>query len=181
MSDNKFVRWDEDTDPPQEQCQGTVASGQCPYKKEPGIDYCPRCKGAISGHQKRAAVRNYQLTKFQAKMEQKADSSAVKSLREEIGILRMTLETVINRCQDESELLMSSNKIENLVVKIEKLVTSCHRLEKSSNFLIDKTTILKLATAIIDIVTEEVNDADAVDKIGSRIIEEVLASENIDE
>ena len=95
----------------------------------------------------------YKLEKFQARVEHFKVNPAVKSLRSEIGILRMTLENVINKCRDENDLLMASQKIGDLVMKIDRLVLSAHKLESSMGELLDKMAALNLSNQIIEIIT----------------------------
>jgi hypothetical protein len=134
--------------------------------------FCGRHKGNTTASETANNIRNYRLTKFRAQIEEKADSSAIKSLREEIGITRQVLETFINRCEDETDLMIHSNKISDLVIKIEKLVSSCHRLERSTGQLLDKSAIIQVAGMFVEIVSEYVPDriqAEISDKLLSTI------------
>lgn len=166
----KFERTDGPDDP--DRCQGIVKSGQCPFKRVPPSKFC-RMHGANHGleNAQKEEIRNYQLAKWQAKMIDKAENPKVKSLREEIGILRMTLETVIQRCKDDEELLMFSNKISDLVMKIEKVVASCHRLETSTGQLLDRTLALNFASQIVNIVSEIIPDPEIIDTISGRLLD----------
>lgn len=173
----KFVRCEAD-DP--NRCQAITKSGQCPYKADEGIKFCPMHKGNGAAAEKEKNVRNYRLTKFRAQIEEKADSDAIKSLREEIGITRQVLETFINRCEDETDLMIHSNKIGDLVLKIEKLVSSCHRLERSTGQLLDKTAIIQVACMFVDIIGEYVSD-EIQAEISNRLVETILNVEVTDD
>src|SRR2546421_361414 len=84
----------------------------------------------------------HDIAKWQTRLDEFADNDKIKSLREEIGVLRILLEETMSRCHDTNELLLYSNKISELVIKIEKVVASCHRLENATGMLLDKSAAL---------------------------------------
>jgi len=183
MSDNKFERCEPD-DP--HRCQASGKHGQCPYKameKPDGSGYfnhCPRHNASRVKEFERASMRNYRLGKFQARVEEFADNDQVKSLREEVGITRMMLEETVNQCQSNTDFVLASNKISDLVMKIEKLVASCHKLEQSTGFLLDKASITRLADSIIEIVSERV-DEDVARDVAMAIMAEIVGADNSEE
>lgn len=174
--DNKFVRCAEPDDP--DRCQGVCKSGQCPYKKEPGLEYCPMHMASGKTGLEKKAMRNYRLGKHQLRVEEFADNDQVKSLREEVGITRMLLEEIVNRCADANDLLMYSNKISQLVGQIEKLVVSCDRLERSTGMLLDKTRVTHLADVIINIIGMHITDPEALPQISHQILAEIIGVES---
>lgn len=174
--ENKWVRFNEDIHPLEKQCQISGKFGQCPFLIEEGGRYCPRHKGRGAYQDKQTASRNYNLTKFQARVEHFADSRGVKNLREEIGILRLTLEEVMNQCKDETDLVLQSQRISEIILRIEKLVTSCHKLEESTGYLIDKATLLRLAARMVTIMEEFVTDPEARAKISIALVREIEAN-----
>jgi hypothetical protein len=179
MLQNKFERCEPD-DP--NRCQASGKQGQCPYKAEQKVDgtyfsHCIRHNASRRREDENKRMRNFRLGLFQQRMEEFADNDQVKSLREEIGITRLLLEEIIRTCQDSTQLVMASNKIADLVLKIEKLVTSCHRLEKSSGMLLDKATIQRLADSIINIISGHV-EPEVTSQIAMAIMQEIIGSEN---
>jgi hypothetical protein len=170
-TENKFERVPEDSP---ERCQGVGKTGQCPFKRIDGSEFCPRCAGASQGHIEKKKMSNYRLNRWQRRMEDFAESDTVKSLRDEIGITRMLLEEILNQCKDETDLLMHSNRISDLVIKIEKLVTSCHRLEKSSSMLLDKNRITHLANIVVDVIGEFVEDEDVIMNVAEKLLGEIM-------
>lgn len=105
-----------------------------------------------------ASLRNYNLTKFRAQLERHSNSDHIKSLRDEVGILRMMMETRLNKCHDEMDLMLQSGPIADLVLKIDRLVTSCHKLEGSMGELMDKTAVIQFANVIIGIIGEVLSE-----------------------
>ncbi len=168
--DYKIEKVAED-DPRRCQCTQTQY-GQCMNKQVEGSDYCIAHGGnhAINKRNKEA-MHNYQLTKWQAKLDQHRDSPNIKSLRDEVAILRMTLEERLNHCSTELDLILQSGPISDLVMKIDKLVNSCHKLEGSLGQLLDKQAILQFAGEVIDVITRNLDDPIKIDLISSGILE----------
>jgi hypothetical protein len=157
-----------------DRCQGVDSDGQCHHKRAAPSNYCPRHGGnrGIAAAEKEK-IRNYQLGKWRNRVNAFADNPEVKSLREEIGILRMMLETTLNKCQDDSDLIIYAGKIQELVRDIERVVNSCHKLEERTGVLLDKPTILTLADTFVRIIGEHVMDPDALEIIGTKLIDVV--------
>lgn len=167
-----YIRVEKD-DP--NRCQSNGAAGsQCQMRATPGSLYCRLHGGVAQNHR---INRNYRLTKFQARIEEFADNDKVKSLREEIGILRVMMEEIINRCNSSTDLILSSGKIADLVMRIEKLVNSCHRIEERTGMLLDKTAALKMADGIIEIIAAFVTPS-ILDNIALKILEVVVNAQD---
>jgi hypothetical protein len=172
MIESKFERVEE-SDP--RRCQSSYTNGQCPYKAAEGSSYCPMHGGnrAQEVAQKKI-IRGYHLAQWQTRANEFTDHDGVKSLREEIGIARVVLENVITSCKSQGELLLYSGKISDMLMKIEKLVTSCNKLESNLGMLLDKSSALSLATQIVAIISEEVKDENAIDAISNKIARAIL-------
>lgn len=171
--ESKFKRIEREDDP--NRCQAVHGKGQCIYLSTENSKYCPMHGGAAAenAHAK-VMKRKYQLAQWTQRVGEFADDDQVKSLREEIGILRMTLEQVVRQCKTDTDVLLWSGKIGDLVTKIEKVVTSCNRLEVSSGMLLDKSAALNLASQVVEIIARHVTDADAVDDISNDIIQVIV-------
>lgn len=153
-------------------CQAVIKSqGQCPNKATVLGGFCAAHGGnkAIVAQEKEN-IRNYQVAKWQTKLNRHADSPRIKNLRDEIAILRMTLEERLNRCHDESELLLQSHVISDLVGRIERLVKTCHTLEGSMGQLLDKQAVLNFASGVIKIISDELQDEEVLNRIADKII-----------
>jgi hypothetical protein len=165
--DNKFERV-EANDP--NRCQATNAHGQCPYKSGEHSSYCSMHgdNKAAEAHRKKL-LNMYHLSKWQNRVDEFSEHDNVKSLRSEIGIARMVMETILNQCNDKSDLLLYSGRIMEMLTKIQGLIVSCHKLESNLGQLLDKASALNLASQIVTIVAEEINDPQVTDRISSRI------------
>jgi len=158
-------RADSPEDP--ERCQGVIRSqGQCINKATPGSEYC-HAHGGNKGVEraKQESLSNYRLSKWQA------ESPHIKSLRDEVGILRMLMEETLNRCETNFDLIAQSQKISDLTMKITAVVEKCHRLEGSMGQLLDKKTIIQMANTFINIISEEDLPEETLDRLSGRIIE----------
>ena len=152
-------------------CQYTSKTkGQCRNKAVPNAKYCEYHTGAIIMHRRNEDQKfMYNLNKFKSRFIDFATNPAIKGLREEIGVLRLLLEAKINKCNDDHDLLMNSTGISNLVLSIERLVTSCHKLEINLGQLLDKNKAIQLADEIIQIITAEIEDEESIKKIAAQI------------
>lgn len=169
MSEYVFERVIDDNDP--DRCQAVGKHGQCPYKKVPGTNGCPRHGGNKAIEAKNnEAVRTYRLAMWQQRVNEFADDGKIKSLREEIGITRLLLEAQMNACTNNTELLINSHKISDLVMKLDKLVTSCHAMEMKMGMLLDRNAILQLGSVVVEIISEFVIDSDAREVASEKIL-----------
>jgi hypothetical protein len=174
MFGDEFKRVTDEADP--NRCQGMTAHGQCLIIAVPGGKYCKMHGGQESNQLAQKSIRNYRLLKFQARVNDFADNEQAKSLREEIGILRMVLEETLLRCEDENpekarlNLLIESSKITDMVSRIDKLVSSCHRLELATGGLLDKSAAIQLGAQIVSVISHHIDDENIIDAISAEIM-----------
>lgn len=156
-------------------CQAITAKGQCLIQSVEGSQYCIMHSGSSkNGENREKMIRQYRLAQWQQRVDEFSEHQGVKSLREEIGICRMILETIILQCKDQTDLLLYSAKITDLVGRIEKLVVSCNRLESSMGMLLDKTAALHLASQIVTIIGEHIPDGEVIDAVANDITMAIL-------
>ncbi len=151
-------------------CQQVTGHGQCLIIAQTGSPYCLAHSTGFESRQEKALIRNLRLTKWKSQVEEMADNPQVKSLREEIGVLRVILQETMNRCETANDLIMFSNKLSDIVIKIEKLVVSCHRLEEKTGALLDKSAALQLGAAFVDVIAKEITDEAILDRISDSIM-----------
>jgi len=152
------------------QCQSIIAGGQrqCNFRAAEGQNYCT-LHGGHDTNTERVKIKNYRLQQWKQRVDEFADHGQVKSLREEIGILRMILEETMTRCQNATELLLQTNNINSLVLNVERLVKSCHQLEERTGFLLDKTAIFNLCDQIVEIIGGHITEESALAVLGQQI------------
>lgn len=168
--DREMTKISEPDDP--NRCQGVCAAGQCPYKAVPGGTHCMRCGGnkQLDKIEKDSADM-YRVDMFKAKIAQMKNSGEVKSLVNEVAILRMVLEEQLRGCESTTDLLLHANRISDLVVKIDKLVVSCHKLEKNLGQHLDKGALIQFAGEVVTLIGNVVTDKEQVSAVADGILE----------
>ncbi len=144
-------------------CQAIRGDGdQCMNQKMDDSDFCPVHGGnRVETKKQQEVTRNYNLTRFRNEIDEKVRSSDFKSFREEIGILRLMLESRLNKCKDTEDLLLMSGPIGELVGRIQGAVLACHKLEGSMGKLLDKQAVIHFASVVIGIISKHVTPDEA--------------------
>ena len=156
-------------------CQAKGQKGQCPFRSVEGTKYCARHSGkSKQTRQNQEYISNYRLQQYQHRLEELGSSEQSKSLRDEIGILRMTLENILNNCETPHAFLLNAGKISDIATKIEKVVATCSRLEQSYGLVLDKTAVSTLANKIVDIIHKYVEDPIIIANISDEIVGEII-------
>jgi hypothetical protein len=145
----------------------------CPFLGAEGTDP-PLCVRHGANKQldkaERENIRLYRVAKWQGRIAELADSPKRKSLTEEVGVLRMVLEEVLNRCKTDEDIFMMSTRISELVRDIEKVVMSCSRLEATSGQTLDKVAAMNFATQVLEILGRHV-PVESLDPIAGELID----------
>ncbi len=156
-----------------ERCQYIrPTQGQCVNKACDGSTYCPAHGGNRGAQTKqKKKLRNYQLNKYKNRIAKKSNSSDILSLKDEIGILRLLIEEKINRCQDANDIIMMSGPLSDLIMKVERMVSSCTKLESRLGNFLDKNKIIQFAQTIVKIIAENITDEVILETISNQILE----------
>jgi hypothetical protein len=105
----------------------------------------------------------------------------LKSLREEIALARAMIERRLNLVESNADFLQACGTVNTYLLTLERLISSCHKLEVNLGALLSKGAILALAQEIVSILMIELEHIDGyetiVDRISERIIEAVAAQE----
>jgi hypothetical protein len=168
---SKFTKVAEDSP---DRCQAVSKNvGQCRYRRQEGSQYCPRHGGNRGAAAlKKEKLRNYHLGELMKKrVLEMSNSDDIKSLRDEIGIVRVMLEKRLNLLVDDHDVVMNTGPVMQMIQAIERLVVSCHRVEKDMGELLDRPQIMQFADEIIQSVTTHVSDKDVVFEIANDILE----------
>jgi len=167
-NDNSPVQKTHPDDP--NRCQAVNANGQCLNKAAENSKFC-----IVHGGNKakeadnKKLLRNYRLSKFQARLDEKVDSDSLKSLRDEIGILRILMEETLNKCETEVDIVLAAGTIGDLAVKIEKLVSSCNKIDKQLGQYLDKNQLTQIMMEIVSIIGDYITESKTLIKISERI------------
>lgn len=96
----------------------------------------------------------YKIARYKNQIGEKASSSRAKSLTEELAILRLTLETLMNGIEDDSQLIAQSQNISDIIDKIAKLATGAQRLDMATGETLDKTQLAAFADHLTLLVSK---------------------------
>jgi len=148
-------------------CIHVGPTGQCTREAQEGSDYCERHARAED-----IELKHYLLTEpsLNAAARRQNGVEEIKNLREEIVLCRVLAERRLNMVESNADFLAAIGTINTLFTTLEKLVSSCHRLETSLGTLLSKDALLALAKKIVDVLASEVKDEVLVDKITEKIL-----------
>lgn len=156
------------------QCQAVGKIGQCRLVSVTGSDKCIAHGGFHQAKSvKEQAMRHYLAAQWRATVGDMADSDDLKSLKTEIGILRMILIKIMNSCKTDQDLMMRSGTISDLVVKVQKVVESCHRLDQAWGQLLDKTQLAVFGQTIITLVAQFIHDPEVLQQFAAALVQEI--------
>jgi hypothetical protein len=152
-------------------CKHSLPHEQCWNEAEPGCDNCL----AHGGKSKAEAedTRLYHLAEVdnRTRLAELSSHERIKSLREEIGLVRILIEKRMNMIRTEADLLSACGPINNMLLTLEKLIKSCHSLEQSLGELLSKNSVVRLGQSICEIVIEELQEVEGHEEIIDRIVE----------
>lgn len=162
----------EPDDPHRCQAKGDIKEGQCPFTAVEGEIYCPKHNGTqMQARKALQRVHDYRLQIWQERVTEFSESENVRSLKGEIGILRLMIEQILNKCTDSSELVIYSGRISDLIVKLDKLMNSMNTFDTKMGMMLDKTAAITLASRVVDVISKHITEPTVVDAISSGIID----------
>jgi len=172
MQDSTIIKRISREDDPR-RCNHIIqGKGQCINVSVEGGNFCLVHGGnKILQAKAKSELRNYRLTRNKARLIELGNSSGIKSLRDEIAILRILLEERFNAITNDNELILQSGAMSEMIMKIERVVTSCQKLEERTGIMLDKAQVMNIAEQIIDIITNNISDPVIVEKISADIAE----------
>ncbi len=163
-----------------QRCQSVTASAQCPKRSIAGSDFCVAHAhiGQAELHERR--VRHYLLSNpdLQARLNRQAGIEEVRTLREEIYLARVMVETRLDLVEegDRGDMLAAFSNVNTYLQTIEKLVSSCHRMEISLGSLLSKASVFTIGQEIVSILVDELQNVDGYEEIVDRISERVVTA-----
>jgi len=124
--------------------------------------------------------RLYQLAEVddRAKLAHFSTHERIKSLREEIGLVRLLIEKRMNLIKNEADLLAACGPLNSMFLTLEKLIKSCHSLEQSLGELLTRDTVVRLGQTLCNIVIEELQGMEGHEEVIDRIVERLFPTIN---
>ena len=168
----------------QNRCQGTTKRGQCRHLAVEGSKFCDCHQRHVDNNKER--VRHYLLSNptLSDKFERHSATEQVRSLRDEIHLARVMVEQRLDMIDDgdRGDMLAAFSSVNTYLQTIEKLVSSCHRLETSLGSLLTKASIFSLGQEIVNILADELKEVEGyeqiVDNISTRIVVAIVNQQN---
>ena len=157
-------------------CKAPTAEGQCMNRAEDGSEYCLAHTRPRLGPS--PTKRIYMLARADARMRlaELADHEEVKSLREEIAMTRMMIETQFNGIATDVDWQLKWPAIERGIHTVHKLVKDCHVIEQNLGNLLAKQTIFQLAHRICEIVVNRLEGIEVYEAITDDIVRQIVQS-----
>ena len=166
------AKWERADDEDLDRCQAISGGGQCNLRAVENSKFCPAHGGNKAFiAKKKEEMRNYRLSKFKARLIQLGNNDNITSLRDEVAILRIMIEERINMCNSPQDLLMMSGPLSDLIMKVEKVVVSCNKLESKLGNLLDRSKAMQFAQTIVQIIGEHIDEEETLDKISEQILQ----------
>jgi hypothetical protein len=158
-------------------CQGTTGKGQCPREAVEGKPYCDYHLKDRDIEDK-MALRAYILTDpvISGSAGRHSQVEELKSLREEIALARAMIERRLNLVESNADFLNACGTVNTYLLTLERLITSCHRLEVNLGNLLSKAAILDLAKDIVSILMDELQEVPGYEEIVDRVSERIIAA-----
>ena len=156
-------------------CKGPTPSGQCMNEAEDGCENCLVHCGPPSTALS-PTKRVYLLTRADARkrLAELAEHEEVKSLREEIALTRMMIETQFNGINSDLDWAMRWPAIERGIRTVHGLVKDCHVIEQNLGSMLSKETVLGLAHRICQVVIDRLQGIDNYTDLTDDIIHSVI-------
>jgi hypothetical protein len=167
-------------------CQRSTGKGQCPCEAQPGSDFCAAHERS-SQRADKMEKRLYLLSRAadRARLAELSEHESIKSLREEISLLRMLIERRFEAIRDDNDLQIAFAPLASAFQTVERLVKSCHQIEENLGSLLSKSTLLKLGQSLSTIIVEELENVagyeEIADRINERLIQVIAEAVNVEE
>lgn len=128
----------------------------CPYLAEEGDKYCVKHAARKVRANRNDRVMRYRLGQEKERLAQEMqDDPTALTLRDEIIVLRLTLQDVLTRADSEAHgFILNAEIISGLTRQIGSLVEKCFKLEQYSDEHLSRTQVLELANTIMEIVAD---------------------------
>lgn len=158
-------------------CQASAGhKGQCGYLAIPGLKMCRIHATASIPAMERKAIYQVKVQQWRTRLEELGKHDGLRTLTEEIGVMRLMLEQRLNTCATTEDLLREGHALMGITQTIERLVVSSHKLEKSLGNLLDKTTAIQFSMEVVAIITRhltrtisDISALDVIDRTDERI------------
>lgn len=160
----------------EERCTEEYKHGPCPYAVVENSNKCRMHGGHIAANAfERKQVHEYRVGRWEKRIREFAQSDEIKSIRQELGVMRMLLEETLNFCKDADDLMLHSTKIIAMADEINKLVITCVKVEDRLGAVIDKSAVINLGDQILKVIKDHV-PPDKYELVAKTIINQIVTT-----
>jgi len=133
-------------------CQAITSKGQCRDKAIGNGPYCNVHGGAVDAVRKER-IQHYLLSNpdLAARYDRHGATEEYRNLRDEIALARTMAEKRLDAVKDNSDFLAACGAVNSYLQTIEKLVSSCHKMEISLGSMLSKASVFALGQEIVSI------------------------------
>ena len=118
-------------------------------------------------HEKKNRIT--QCPRFRELASKQPETNAAFGLRDELALLRGTLNERLENCTNSNDLMMFTPVMLDIIDRINKVVMNCHKLEYSLGEMMDKSRLAQFSDMIINLLVEAKLSQDQVSFISDRL------------
>lgn len=163
-------------------CQANVKNSQCQnlaYRAPDGTFPTTHC--VMHGGQQAALRkfnddnRTYKIEKYKDRIVDLVNNPKVKSLREEIALLRILVEERFNAIKpdDPFSMIAASGPISEMISKIERVVRTCQDIEEKTGATLDRQQVLQLGDNVINVIFKHIEALPLAENIISDLLSNI--------
>lgn len=131
----------------------------------PGSAYCPRCKGPGELDLVRKGLYRFHSAEAQARLQGMKSHTEGRTLANEVALLRILLETQLNKCSTEYDLLTNEATISRLIENITKCLTANNKMEERIGELLTLEQVIMMLQSFFNMVIQYIPDPEQQEKI----------------
>jgi len=157
-------------------CQAVTSKGQCFHLAAGNGTFCEAHDPGAAAMVRKERVRHYLLSNpdIAERYNRHGAVEEFRNLRDEIALARTMAEKRLDAVKDNSDFLAACGAVNSYLQTIEKLVSSCHKMEISLGGLLSKASVFALGQEIVSILVDELCQLDGYEQIIDRISERII-------
>lgn len=151
-----------------DRCVEMTQRGQCRMKRrEDNPKFC-HAHARAQGQQR--DINLLRLAVYSERVKEGAEHPRIKTLNNEVAVLRMLLEEKLNTCKTLPDLMLKSQGIANLVMQVGQIVLLSQKLEAQAGNHLTKTQVEAFANSVVSILATEI-DPEVLERVANKLEE----------
>lgn len=140
-------------------CKGMSNGSQCLFRAVEGGDYCTIHGGnTIELKNKKKEIYDLRKTRYLQEFRRMSENSFWRSNREEVGILRVILQELLQKCESQNDIYVNASKMSDIISKINKLLETSLKIDEKLKALISEEKMYEIAQLLVDAVFKIIED-----------------------